>query len=274
MPETNWLALVISSIGGGVVVKFLDYAHGEYTRRRARREAAKDLLVKHHDPILKAADELVGRIRSLAISDFADFRESTGDFLEVRRAAAMFYFVQFWCQVQLMRLDSGATVVAADSAGGRLQTFIQELESRAIRVFDRAWQRAAGEAILVREGPAPPRPMNLFEFASRYESDDKFRHWLTPLHDLLVATGRDPTSRHSVLKYGAVVHALVDTLDPAHIITSAEDKGWPNKMPPNVRAKLAMGTFRRRLDFVTNSHKYTEPQKKERPAGVGSSITE
>jgi hypothetical protein len=53
--------------------------------------------------------------------------------------------------VQLLRLESGSIALAADTPGGRLQSFIRQLEARAVRIVDRTWQRAAGEAILLPE---------------------------------------------------------------------------------------------------------------------------
>jgi hypothetical protein len=268
MAEANWLQLFASSVGGGLVVKIFDYAREEYRRRRERSESAKDLLTKHHDPILKAADELVGHIRSLVISDFADFRRAarTHRSVEVtalRKTAAFFYFIQFWGRVQLLRIETGTMAVAADPAGERLQKFIQHLESRAVRVVDRTWQRAAGEAILIPDGSSR-RPMNLYEFTSRYEIDEQFKTWVSPLAQLLESTTNDRKSGQRLMKYGVVLLALIDTLDPKHVLSSRRDP-WPNKLTNATRKQLLYGTFRQHLPFVERPLVYIQ-DKKRRPA--------
>ena len=63
---SSWLDLLAAAVSGGGVVKILDYLHTELLRRRDRTEHARELVDKHLDPILKAADELVGKARSLA----------------------------------------------------------------------------------------------------------------------------------------------------------------------------------------------------------------
>lgn len=266
--EIDWAQLIVTSVGGGAVVKLLDYIHTGYVRKRERRETARDVLLKHHDPILKAADELVGRIRSMAVSDFADFRPAAiaklePDVVLLRKAAAIFYFVQFWARIQLLRLETSVFATGSDPAGSRLQKFLQQLESRSARVVDRAWQRATGEAILVDTNQGR-RPINLYEFAQRYQSDSAFRRWLSPMAEILESAGTDPAERQRILKYGTVVHALIDTLDPNHVVTTERD-AWPNKLSPAVRKKLAFGTFREHLPFVPDVRKYTDPKKLEGP---------
>jgi len=272
MPETSWLTLLASSIGGGVVVKVLDYVRDEYQRRRERTETARELLTRHQDPILKTADELVGEIRSLALSDFAVFRTHQHQPIEnvsfdLRRLSALFYFAQFWARVQLLRVESGSIALASDPAGARLQKFLQQLESRAVRVVDRVWQRAAGEAIIVTEGSGR-RPMNVYEFSDRYHTQENFRKWFRPLALLLDNSGRQVADRQRVLKYGVVLHALIDTLDAAHIVTVRRDP-WPHKLSSAVRKQLAFGTFSQHLPFVPKWGAYTKAQKKGGPSGRG-----
>jgi len=72
--NTAWLELVTAAFSGGIVVKLLDYAYAEYLRRSETSATAKEVVNRHLDPILKAADELVGKLRSLAEEDFKEFR--------------------------------------------------------------------------------------------------------------------------------------------------------------------------------------------------------
>jgi len=107
MSGSIWLTILVSLISGGALVKAADYLWEEYKRRRDRTATATALLTKHLDPTLRAADELVGEVRSLAITDFADFRNPGQKsheeaVVDLRRVSAVFYFIQFWARVQLL----------------------------------------------------------------------------------------------------------------------------------------------------------------------------
>jgi hypothetical protein len=262
--ESIWLTVLASLISGGALVKAADYLFDEYKNRRDRTATAMALLTKHLDPILRAADELVGQMRSLAITDFEDFR-TTGqprhstDVQELRRVSALYYFVQFWSRIQLLKSESDSVALAANVIGFRLQQFVKHLETHAVRVVERTWQRATGEAIILMVDGVP-RPMNLYQFSRRYKEDEEFRRWCAPLAELLEVGGADSKARQRLLKYGVVLHALIDTLDPTHVMTTARDP-WPNKLTDATRKALAYGTFRTHLPFVQGVGRYTLPKK-------------
>jgi hypothetical protein len=262
------LTVLVSLISGGALVKAADYLFDEYKNRRDRTATATALLTKHLDPILRAADELVGQVRSLAITDFADFR-STGqerhptDVQELRRVSSLYYFIHFWCRVQLLKGESGSVALAANVVGDRLQKFVKHLETHAVRVVERTWQRATGEAIILTENGLS-RPINLYQFNQRYGEDDAFRRWCDPLAKLLESAGSDQKARQRLLKYGVVLHALIDTLDPTHVMTTARDP-WPNKLTDATRKELAYGSFRQHLPFVKGVGRYTLPKKQGGP---------
>jgi hypothetical protein len=202
------------------------------------------------------------------VTDFEDFRETrqqlhSADVLELRRVSSMYYFVQFWCRVQLLKSESDSVALAANATGERLQKFVQQLETQAVRIVERTWQRATGEAIIVSDDNGE-RPMNLYQFSRRYQ-EPEFSRWFVPLADLLKSSGSDPKARQRLLKYGVVVHALIDTLDPAHIITARRDP-WPNKLAAATRKELAYGTFKKHLPFVTAVGWYTLPKKQGGPS--------
>lgn len=264
MPDSPWLTILASLISGGALVKAADYLFDEYKRRRDRTATATALLIKHLDPILRAADELVGQVRSLALTDFADFRETkqqvhSADVLDLRRVSSMYYFVQFWCRVQLLKSESDSVALAANATGERLQRFVQQLETHAVRIVERTWQRATGEAIIVSDDSGE-KPMNLYQFSRRYHQEPEFRRWFAPLAELLESSGSDPNARQRLLKYGVVIHALIDTLDPAHIMTARRDP-WPNKLTEATRKELAYGTFGKHLPFVNAVGRYTLAKK-------------
>jgi hypothetical protein len=76
MADTGWLQIIGAALGGGFVggitLKILDIGYQEFQRRRTERVTASKFVDEHLDPLLKSADELNGKLRSLAESDFLD----------------------------------------------------------------------------------------------------------------------------------------------------------------------------------------------------------
>jgi hypothetical protein len=77
---SSWWKISLAALGagfsGGFGVKVVDYAYAEFQRFRERRTLAQEVVDKHLDPILKAGEDLVGELRSLALHDFVEFKRS------------------------------------------------------------------------------------------------------------------------------------------------------------------------------------------------------
>ena len=74
MELKDWLSPLVAGVLGGLIVKVFDIAYQEFRRRSESSEAAKRFVDEHLDPLLKAADELVGKLLSLAREDFKSFQ--------------------------------------------------------------------------------------------------------------------------------------------------------------------------------------------------------
>lgn len=75
-----------------------------------------------------------------------------------------------------------------------------------------------------------------------------------PLYTLTTRM-RHTQERQRLLQYGAVLHALIDTLDPKHHVTGNRP-GWPNKLTKNSRRALRFRVFSVYLPFVRTKEKY------------------
>src|SRR5207302_2734636 len=75
MADTEWFKLLTAAFGGGLIVKVLDILYQEIRRVLEGSQSAKRFVDEHLDPLLKAADELVGKLRSLAEEDFKALRD-------------------------------------------------------------------------------------------------------------------------------------------------------------------------------------------------------
>jgi len=248
----NWLDLLGAGLGGGFIVKVLDYLYKEYRLRTEARKSATDLIDKHIDPILKSADELVGKLRSLAQSDFkaiiktpipenSDF-ESWFPFLEI-----VFLFAQFWSRIQILRIEGLFVNLATDERGKQLLSFFAALEATRTRIVSRAWQRGIGE-ILFQQTNTGYRSINYVDFVERFLSKDEFKRWFKPLLFLL-SRMHHTRDRQSLLTYGVIIQAMINTLDKDHFVTK-DRPGWANKLSKKSKKKLRSRVFKIYLPFV------------------------
>jgi hypothetical protein len=253
----SWLDLLGASFGGGLVVKFADFIYLEYRRRREASETSQQIVNRHLDPVLKAADELVGKLRSLAQHDFKEFKDHS----EPRNNLAsnieltnfLYLFGQFWARVQILRIEGLYVNLAADEKGKKLKSFLDTLETRGVRVVDRACQRGMGESLIEQRGNCLSA-ITYHQFVQHYRSDGTIREWFEPLQNRVVQI-RHTQHRQQLLVYGVVLHALIDTLDPEHLITQ-DRPSWPNKLTKKSRRDLKFRIFKIYLPFVSKIDKY------------------
>lgn len=62
MAEISWLQLAGVALGSGLTVKILDIGYQEARRYFEKTQTATRFVDEHLDPLLKAADELVGKL--------------------------------------------------------------------------------------------------------------------------------------------------------------------------------------------------------------------
>lgn len=262
MPDAEgWGQLFVAALGGGFTVKLLDIVYQEYRQRKSQSQSVEQFVDQHLDPLLKSADELVGKLRALAESDFKSIHLVVPDencLANYDFASLVFLFGRFWAQVEIIRQEGMSIAMARDKRGLRLQSFFDCLESRRVRIIDRILQRAAGEAFL------NGKEMKTFtEFAQAFETLVATRRWIMPLAQFLSRT-KHTTERQRLLQYGAVVHALIDTLDPKHLVTR-QRPSMPNKLSHRSWADLNYRVFGVYLKFVNNRKKYIGPPKRGGP---------
>src|SRR5205807_2084021 len=131
---------------------------------------------------------------------------------------------------------------SATKQGALLLKFLRSLESRRVRLVDRAWQRAIGE-LLIAENGLRKDTINFRDFVELYEAHERMRRWLRPLEERLRDTTRDrQRTRQRVLQYGVVIHAFIDTLDPKHRTTRARP-AYPNKLTRRAKREIIGRVF-------------------------------
>lgn len=254
MAAFDWSVLTTAAISGGLVVKLLDIGYQALRARFGHKRAARAIVDQHLDPILKAADEIVGKVRSLAEEDFTSLvRVPSSVGAQDHKALVVLYlFASFWARIELLRRDAIGVSLQAHPKGRRLKQFLDCMESRRVRLVDRALQRAIGET-LIDTSKSPATTIFFVDFARRIQQPRVWQ-WYEPLHNV-VSRVRHTRERQRILQYGAVVHALIDTLDRKHHVTGGRP-GWPNKLTQRSRRELQYRVFGRYLTFVRGKWKY------------------
>lgn len=249
----GWWELFAAAIGGGASFKLLEILYKEATDWWKARSLSARGVTSSLEPLVKSADELVGKLRSLAEQDFIPVRrQKNADLSETDFASLVFLFVQFWSWVEVFRMQSFDSDLGGSARGRQIASFLDCLESRRVRIIDRASQRATGEAAIL-EG----RPANFVQLVRLHAEDAYTQRWLAPLIDFLARLDGN-AERQRLLQYQVVLHAMIDTLDPKHIITK-DRPGVGNKLSKNSLRALKYRVFGVYLTFVKRREKYLGP---------------
>lgn len=253
MDNQSWWSLFAAAFSGAGSFAIIELIYKELKDWRGRRREHVRQVEISLEPLLRAADELAGKLRSLAEQDFLPIR-SKQDFTlgDTELASIVYLFVQFWAEVEIVRFNGLSVEIARSAKGKQTQTFFVCLQSRKLRLIDRISQRALGEAALING-----RSMNFVEFVRSAGADPLTARWLAPILNILANLG-EPEVRQRILQYFVVVHALVDTLDKDHTITRNRP-GTPNKLNKNSRKSLNYRVFGVYLKFVEDRAKYIGP---------------
>ena len=264
--QIGLLRLLGAGLLGALLVKLLDIAYQEARRGSERRRTARRFVDEHLDPVLKAADELVGKLRSLAMADFKTLRSRHGSHERNHDLIDLLYLVaRLWASLELFRSGSQTVSVVRDKRGKQLATFADCLESRRVRIVRRSSQRAVAELALV-PGNEDVEVIRFVDFVQLFEEDREARRWLAPVERAL---GRmeHTADRQRLLRYGIVVHAMIDSLDPEHEV-SRDRRSYPHKLSYKSWNELERRVFRVYLKFVSGRQKYLGPPRR-RPQGRG-----
>jgi hypothetical protein len=258
MPDAGFLQLLGVALGSGLTVKLLDIGHQQLLRRSERSRSAKQIVDQHLDPLLKAADEVVGKLRSMAERDFGSLRsrqvpESTDEGFSGDLSNLSYLIARFWAQVEILKLESLNASLSRDRRGAQLGKMLDCLESQRVRILDRAAQRAIGEAMIF-PNRRPLECIPYIGFVEKYRGDPEFRGWVAPLVKVLRRV-QHTEERQRLLQYGVVLHALIDTLDGKHRVTK-DRPSYTNKLTRRSRRSLRYRVFGVYLNFVRRSEKY------------------
>lgn len=261
MNET-WLAIFIAALSGGIVAKLIDYPVDWIKYYFGQRKSAKALVDAHLDPLLKAADAIVGKTSSLADRDFSIEAEQQGSApstsIDPDLVGLIYLYARFWGRINILAEESLGVSLASDERGAKLQKFIACLGSPQVRLVNRTHQNAIGELATDPSYDGRQRTIGLIEFGKKISEDSSAITWCKPLFDLLGNT-KIKTTREKFLVYGVVAHALVDTLDPKHQSTHPRPS-YNNKLSKSAKRQIEYLVFGEYLKETGACNKYTNEQ--------------
>ncbi len=265
MPEPGtitWISIFGAAVSGGLVANLIDHIITWIKTHRKDIKSARDVVDAHLDPLLKAADEISGKIVSLAGKDFlplaAQNETDSEQTFNSELVGLTYLYAKFWGRIEILEKESLGLSIASDPRGKTLAKFLSCLGSQQIRLTNRTHQKAIGEVATAVLSSGHLRTIGVVEFGSKLTIEESARLWCAPLTQLLKSSGTR-TARQQLLVYGVVLHALVDTLDPKHH-SSHERPSYSNKLSQESKRRiehLVFGTYLKESD-ATN--RYTADQ--------------
>ena len=246
----TWWSLVTAAFSGGLVLKILEYSISWVKYHFKERKDAKTLVDKHLDPLLKTADAICGKTISLAQRDFS----APGGTIDDELIGLTYLYAAFWSRLVILDRESLGVSLNEDKRGKKLVAFRSCLESQRIRLVDKTHQIAIGE-IATEMGAAPLRTHTIVDFTRKVEEDPHLSTWLAPLKAELNNIHVKKT-RQRILIYGAVLHAMIDTLDDKHVSTHVR-RPHPNKLSLASKRTIKHLVFARYLKGIGAVNRYT-----------------
>ncbi len=229
-----------------------------------RKRAETKMVEENLDPILKSGDELLGKIYSLAKDDFKSIvfpsdRNGGYKIEELKEnhdvVNFLYLFAKFWANIEILRYRTNSFFLNTRPVGKEFQVFQNCLESKAVRVTKRNFQRALGELMLERN----QKDISMIFFREFSEIIFCETDVDMPLQDILKTISRlnNTKERQKILVYATVLHAMLDTIDPSHYV--AKDRPTiQRKLTKKSRKDLRYRIFGVHLKIVSNWRKYID----------------
>lgn len=243
----------IAPFGIWQAIKFLK---PDIDRHLQSRRKAREYLYDNLDSLLKASDELYGKITSLAKEDFATFineKNSISNDVEQNKKYFKYLISQFWSRLEYLRRNSEYNSLARLKKGKELLRFIETFESRSFRLLDRSIQRIIGESLLDSEG----KSITLFQYVNELNTNNSdIKNWSEKLDNFFKGMKNgDKDIKQQILIFGVIVSILIDHFDPNNKVIRTR-KDYNNKLSTKSKKRIRNDLLQHYLKFVSYSEKY------------------
>jgi hypothetical protein len=252
------LKYIISFLSGGAILgsllELIKLFYPDLKKILNTRIEAKNVFNKHSDLILKSADELFGKIYSMANEDFQIFTKYNQQTDEMNKIYVLYLFAGFWASLGILKQESSYIHLARIRKGKILLNFVTSYEAKKNRILERSFQRAIGESVILPNSSGL-KIMTLYDFTNEYKNvDSNLRKIIEPLEISLFQTC-EKEHRQKFLLFGLILHALLDFLDEKHTIVRDREP-YLNKLTNKTKDQLRNRVFNHYLPFVKNPEKY------------------
>lgn len=250
----------MSFIAGSAGVEIVKGIYPELKQYLNQRRDSKLIFGENIGPILKASEELYGKLLSLSEEDFIPlYKNVTEQSIINNRRYVCYLFAQFWAQLEYIRIQNKHSYVSKTKKGRELLKFIATCESRKFRILDRYEQRIIGET-MINGANLHFKIMSLHEFLSHFENTNSpILKWIILLEETLQSS-KDKQVRQRILRYGIIVNALIEHFDPKHEIVY-QRKSYSNKLSNSSYRILKHDLFPNFLPFIKNTERFTGKKK-------------
>lgn len=248
------LKYIVTFISGGVLLEIIKLVYPDLKKIFQRRINAKNIFNRYSELILKSADELFGKIYSLAEEDFRTFTRYNAQTDEMNKIYILYLFASFWASLGILKQESSYIHLARIKKGRKLLKFVTSYESKRNRILERSYQRAIGESVIVGESSGL-KIMSLYDFANEYNRvGSNISKIVSPLETKLFQTGNKEV-RQKFLLFGMIIHSLIDFLDKSHDVVR-DRRPYLNKLNEKTKEQLRIRIFNHYLPFIEDSIKY------------------
>lgn len=127
MADAGVLQTFLTALGGGVTAKLFEIIYQELKSRKQSAATTTQFLDQHIEPLLKAADELVGKLRSLTEGDFKPISkvDPEGAWQENHEFSSLvFLFGRLWAQVETVRHQALSGQFSSNDRGRQILGFL------------------------------------------------------------------------------------------------------------------------------------------------------
>lgn len=250
------LTHILTLLTGGVLWEAFKFFYPEVKNYFNQRKEARLILYNNLDLAIKSADELYGKIDSLAKEDFATFintKHSNSNDPEHSQLFICYLFAQFWASLERIRHFSNYTSIARLKKGEKLLQFIQTIESRKFRLLDRSKQRIIAEGMLSFTGETF-KILPLKSFLEILNNDEAFSKWIYELKDCLL-NSRKIAIRQRVLVFGVIAAMFLDHFDKKHKVGRRRDI-YKNKLRTESKKTIKHVLIKNYLPFIKKWNRY------------------
>jgi len=241
---------------------------GKWKDRRQKATISKDLIL----PLVRVADELVGRTYHHARMDFIDQKgraENPSQIAQTDHLYDLYLWSRFWAYTSRIRKGALSYKLTETIIGNDLLRYLDCLEAIRVSIISRAEQKLIGDGFADNFGWQGD--CTFFGFVNAVHEDTAFSAALKPINTYY-AFSFMREKRHALLAYTIVIQAMTDRFDPKKHLSS-ERTALFNKLNRETREDLHNRVLPVYLKIdAADASKYTGIHIRTRPRSLWSII--